>query len=238
MKGLGDPAVQAHLSRVRDLYAGAGAIDFVQEVVRDTWQVNRERWSPERHFDDRNTLGYQTSRNVNNRIYRTMETSNVASTVRLETEPGVSILGLAGFRLRVVKAPIESGLAPDLKQDFDWSGSATRVDAARRNSNNYYPILADELTFDFEDDPRPERLRRIEACRDVFLLWAAELTSNRTAGWLGIPQLGDLPLMGILDLWEDGTTEHDGSEPVLESKSIQPTHHVGYAVDDDEEEDE
>jgi hypothetical protein len=133
MMGAGDPAVLARLEQVRLLYADAGAIEYVQDVVREAWRVNRRRWAPEKHFDDKNTLGYLTSRNVNNCIYQTIETSGVSPSVVPETEPGVVILGLGGFRLRVVKAPIESGLKPDFENDFDWSPSATRVSAARRN---------------------------------------------------------------------------------------------------------
>jgi hypothetical protein len=207
MMGAGDPAVLARLEQVRLLYADAGAIEYVQDVVREAWRVNRRRWAPEKHFDDKNTLGYLTSRNVNNCIYQTIETSGVSPSVVPETEPGVVILGLGGFRLRVVKAPIESGLKPDFENDFDWSPSATRVSAARRNSNNYYPFAADEWTLDFEGDPRPRHLRQVEVCRELFLVWAAELTSDRTAGWLGLPQLGDWPWMGVIELWFDEATE-------------------------------
>lgn len=227
MTGAGDPAVQAHLEQVRDLYAEAGAIEYVHEVVGATWQANRRRWSPGRHFDDTNTLGYQTSRNVNNRISRTIATSDVSPSVLAETEIGVVILGLTSYRLRVVKAPIECGLTPDFENDFDWSTSATRETAARRNSNSYYPLSTNELTFEFEDDPRPKHRRHVESCCDLFLLWAAELTSDRTAGWLGLPRLGDDPWMGVLELWLD-VASTDGAESA--------TSDATSYVDEDEDE--
>jgi hypothetical protein len=65
MMGAGDPAVLARLEQVRLLYADAGAIEYVQDVVREAWRVNRRRWAPEKHFDDKNTLGYLTSRTGN-----------------------------------------------------------------------------------------------------------------------------------------------------------------------------
>jgi hypothetical protein len=228
-----DPAVHAHLEAVRALYDEAGAIVYIQDVVTRTWFANRRRWSPRRHFDDTNTLGYQTSRNVNNRISRTIETSDVSPNVHAQTELGVVILGLAGYRLRVVKAPIESGLTPNLDTDFDWSTSATRETAARRNSNNYYPLPVDELALEFEDDPRPRHRRQVEFCRDLFLLWAAELGSDRTAGWLGLPRFGDAPWMGVVDLWLDEPTA-DGSDADRDSAPGGPS----YVVEDEDEDED
>lgn len=218
------------METVRALYDETGAIVYIQDVVTQTWRGNRRRWSPGRHFDDTNTLGYQTSRNVNNRIYKTIETSKVLPSVHAETELGVVILGLSGYRLRVVKAPIESGLTPDFATDFDWSTSATRETAARRNSNNYYPIRTDELALEFEDDPRPKHRRQVESCRDLFLLWAAELASDRTAGWLGLPRFGDSPWMGVLELWLDEPAA-DGSDTVREAAVDEPS----YVVEDEDE---
>lgn len=236
MTGVGEQVVQEHLERVRAVYAEAGVIEYVREVVRETWRANRGRWSPNLHFDDTNTLGYQTSRNVNNRIMRTIGTSDVSLSVLVGREPGVVILGLAGFFLRVVKAPIDSGLTPDFENDFDWSSSATREAAARRNSGSYYPFAADELAFHFELDPRPNHLRQVDACRDVFLLWAADLGSDRTTGWLGFPQSGDTPWMGVLELWRD---DPDDAEPLDGSHAGSPdrVNKVGDYVEEDEDAD-
>ncbi|WP_152690544.1 hypothetical protein [Jiangella alkaliphila] len=227
MTGAGDPAVLVHLEQVRQIYADTGAIEYVRGVVRETWRTNLGRWSPERHFDDTNTLGYQTHRNVNNRISRTIDSSEVLPSVLAETETGIVMLGLAGFRLRVVKAPVECGLTPDFDRDFDWSTSATRETAASRNSGSYYPLAAGELTLDAEYDPRPLQRRHIDSCREVFLVWAAELKSDRTAGWLGLPQTGDLPWMGIVKLWLD--------EPTSDGPNA-PASGIDY-VDEDEAED-
>jgi hypothetical protein len=212
----GDLAVEAHLERVANMYDEAGVLDYVRECVQGVWRANRRRWSPQRHFDDTNVLGYQTSRNVNNRIIRTVRESDVADYVLAETEPGVALLTVRGFRLRVVKASIECGLDPDFENDFDWSQSATRSAAAQRNSNSYLPNQADDWRLEFEDDPRPQRLRDVDACRDFFLVWGAAINSDRTAGWLGLPRAGDLPWMGVMDLWVDSegdeVLEGDGQD--------------------------
>lgn len=220
MNTAGDPAVQAHLANAGTLYAQAGVIEYLRDVVRTTWRDNLRRWSPDRYFDDWNTLGHQTSRNVTNRILKTIETSDASGRVLVTPELGVAILAIADYRLRVIKAPIESGLTPDFDSDFDWSTSTTRDSAARRNASHYFPLASDEMMLEFENDPRPEHLRRIESCRDVFLLWAADLTSDRTAGWLGLPRVGETPWLGIQDLWlddaesaEDLRPSHDGAVP-------------------------
>ncbi|MFJ2757372.1 hypothetical protein ACIO3S_17345 [Nocardioides sp. NPDC087217] len=119
-----------------------------------------------------------------------------------ETESGILVVRVEGYRLRVVKAPIESGITPDFQADFDWSASLSRAAAAQRNQSVYYPMRGDG-TLPYETDPRPAHLRQVEKCRDVFLIWAAELTSTRTLGWLGLPSLGDLPWMGVIELWRD-----------------------------------
>lgn len=234
MTSFGDPAVRQHLAYIRDQYSQAGVIEYIRDIVRETWRSNRERWSPDIHFDDTNTLGYQTSRNVNNRVSKTMHSSGISPAVRAETELGVVILELAGHRLRVVKAPIECGLTPDFNADFNWTTSVTREAAARRNSNNYYPLATGEPTLDFEGDPRPVHRRRVEFCRDLFLLWAAQLTSNRTVGWLGLPRLGDLPWMGVTELWldepEPGDTDADLGQTTKPNTG-------SHAEDEDEDED-
>ena len=230
MSEVGDPSVLAHLELARTQYGDAGVIKFIREVVTETWRANRERWSPKAHFDDTNTLGYQTSRNVTNRMLSTVGDSDVAPSVHVETELGVVVLHLSGLRLRVVKAPIEAGIVPDFGADFDWSTSATREAAARRNSNSYFPLDGAELSFTFETDPRPTHRRRVDRCRDLFLIWAADLTADGTTGWLGLPRLGDEPWMGTLPLWSD---DEEPTTVEAERREVDP-----YVVaDEDEDED-
>lgn len=232
-----DPAVLAHLNQVRELYADAGVIDYLRGVVTSTWSANLERWSPAAHFDDMNTLGYQTSRNVNNRITRTIKSSDVAPHVLADRQLGVAILGLDGFRLRVVKAPIESGLTPDMVNDFNWSTSATRELAARRNSSQYYRLITEEWVLEYGDEIRPSGRRNVDGCRDLFLVWAGELETDRTAGWLGLPAIGDDPWLGVLELWID-----DPVERLHENEDSRPDLGWGANLEDppyvDEDEDE
>lgn len=199
-----DPDVLRHLQDASASFAGAGVIDVVRQVVQTTWEANLGRWSPSEHFDDTNTLGYQTSRNVNNRLTAVLQGSNdVAPGVFAETESGIAIIRCGNYRLRVVKAPIESGVSPDFQADFDWSGSLSRSSAARRNQAVYHPLHGEDWTLTYDSDPRPAHRRRVDVCHDVFLIWAAELVSTRTLGWLGLPTLGDLPWMGVSSLWCD-----------------------------------
>ncbi|MCX6395665.1 MAG: hypothetical protein NTV23_04205 [Propionibacteriales bacterium] len=212
MNDLWDEAALAHLESARTAYADAGVIDFLRKLVGEVWKQNRARWSPEEHFDDTNVLGYQTSRNVNNRIVATVEEASIAPGVRPEMDTGIALLGLGGFRLRVVKSPIDRGLTPDFLSDFDWSTSATRESAARRNSSAYYPFSTPDWTLTYDGDPRPRDRRDVSFCRDLFLLWAGDLGSDRTAGWIGLPRVGDVPWMAVVALWAD-TDEPNGSAP-------------------------
>ncbi|MBT9273558.1 hypothetical protein KMZ32_05635 [Phycicoccus sp. MAQZ13P-2] len=212
MAPVGDQAAREHIDGVRHLYEQAGVVRFIHEVVQEVWAANRRRWSPRRHYDDANTLGYQTSRNVSNRLLQTFDESAVAPYVAAESELGVTVLAAHGYRLRVVKAAIECGLNPDFDDDFDWRPSATRAAAAQRNSSNYLPMPEEDWTLKFETDPRPSRLRQVQDCRDFFLVWAAEMDSDRTAGWLGMPRSGDHPWMGIVDLWVDDERPSQSTE--------------------------
>lgn len=211
MAGEWDPEAVAHLSAVNLLYSDAGVIGYLHGVVQDTWRANRARWAPSTHFDDTNTLGHQTSRNVNNRISATIGFDDlVAASVLAEIESGIAVLALSGLRLRVVKAPIDSALKPDFDRDFDWGTSATRDSAARRNSGHYYPLSDDEWTLTYEQDVRPQRRRRVDRCKEIFLVWAGDLHSDRTAGWLGLPKIGEPPWMAVVDLWCDDDPATDG----------------------------
>ena len=37
------------------------------------------------------------------------------------------------------------------------------------------------------------------------------MSTDRTAGWLGLPKVGDLPWMAVIDLWRDA--EEDEHHP-------------------------
>lgn len=224
MAGEWDSAAVAHLEQVSALYGDAGVIDYIRDVVGTTWRANRARWSPDTHYDDTNTLGYQTSRNVNNRISATAVLDDAVSpSVLTEADSGIAVLALDGFRLRVVKAPIESALDPDFDRDFDWSASAIRDSAARRNSAHYYPFDQLEWTLSYEEDVRPRQRRRPDQCKEVFLIWAGDTNTDRTAGWLGLPKIGDLPWMAVVELWRD--TEEDDH----------PDQEAGRAVREDDD---
>lgn len=195
------------LEHAREVLTDTALELFVREVVQVTWRANVHRWSPNELFDDANTLGYQSSRNVNNRLAAKLPHADSPEAIRVDSESGVSVILVRSLRFRLVKAPIEYGLSPDLDNGFDWTRSETRSAAARRNSSAYYSLTTGDPTLAYESDPRPSSVRQIEGCRDFFIVWAGQISPPLTRGWLGLPRIGETPWLGTIDLWQDAAEE-------------------------------
>jgi hypothetical protein len=113
-------------------------------------------------------------------------------------ELSTTVLRVADVELRFVKTPHRAARRPDFAHDFRWMSSELRWAAAERNRLAYRPV--DATLFDAE---LTDQHGTVDKCRDVFVLWAAELETGLTAGWLGLPIIGADSWLAVSPLWWD-----------------------------------
>lgn len=200
-----DLIAQKHLSTATTGFSDSGCIDLIRAATTETWRANRERFEPDDLYDDASTLGYQTSKNLANRIYdylgpqRRLQHAGVSVT----WEQNVVVVHSNGFDLRIVKAPSSAGRLPNFTHDFSWRERETRFAAAARNARGYRaPKVAPGMDPLFEIH-RPGAIDAIQDCRDVFLVWSADITSGLTGGWLGLPTTHPGGWLAVESLWWD-----------------------------------
>ena len=231
-----DPEASERLASVHATLRANGLIDVVREAAGETWRANRERYEPEDLFDDTSTLGYQTSKNLANRL------ANSLGTLRLLAGKGVSAALQANTlvnrvddaEIRLVKAQVAAGRSLSLESDFDWQSRETRLAAASRNASAYRApktVPGHEPMFELpKEDPRLAAAN----CRDFFVVWAGDMTTGLTAGWLGIPTTDPGTWLAVDQIWWDDLGDSgskastrdpvtDSDSPFTERPSVLPT---------------
>lgn len=202
---LWDPYGQIHLDSLRTSFAEAGLIDFVQTAAAEVWRINRERHEPVEAHDDAFTLSVLSSRNLANRLLAEVPDSAVlrASGVVASKELGSTVLHTPRADVRLVKAPFRSGRRPNFETDFDWSDSEGRQAAALRNHAAYNSPSRSPQAEPLFEFPLPNAADAVTHCREVFLVWGAELMTGLTAGWLGLPTASAQRWIAVTPVWWD-----------------------------------
>jgi len=216
-----DPHALRHLDRIEARIEDAGLSGLIQTAAADLWRANRERYEPDHLFDDPFTLSVLTSRNLANRLFAEINEHQEMSKqgIVASRESSTTVVTLSNVAIRLVKAPHYTGRNPDFDTAFVWDRSDLRLGAAARNHAAYAPQGHPTL-FDV-DDKRPAGA--VSHCLDVFIVWAADLSTGLTAGWLGLPTIKPTgsPWLAVRQLWWDAEvsaatdlaeeTENDGN---------------------------
>ncbi|GAC1381341.1 MAG: hypothetical protein NVSMB48_09110 [Marmoricola sp.] len=127
------------------------------------------------------------------------------------------IMNFRGARISVLKVPYEHGreLRPDKWGKWDGQ-SQLRSEMASKNSEalgGYRSTLG-------VDDPLFEDVDgTLGPIRDFLLVLAGEPQSALTSAWLGVPILGEDPLIAEQQLWVDEEPADDFATPVALSTS-------------------
>ena len=210
-----DREAQKRLEHVLGALRNSGLLEVVQVSAGETWRANRERYEPDGLFDDTSTLGYQTSKNLANRLADSLGShrSLAAEGVSAAMEANSLVIRVEDVEIRLVKAPVAAGRSLNLSGDFDWQGRETRLAAARRNADAYrIPVVVSghEPMFDL---PQPGADAAAAACRDFFIVWAGDMNTGLTAGWLGLPTSEPGRWLAIERIWWDdlGDAEPEAS---------------------------
>lgn len=226
-----DPEVRIRLQLIVTSLRGEGVVDLLRQIVQRVWTYNVDRHSPADIGDTSRSLGIAAFENIRSLVLREVNSSprreGLGESVRVSAADNSLLVQAAGVRLRVVKAPAAIVLAePSWDSDFDWaSESEVRSLAARNNHERYVPVGVDDL---FEGALPP--LGAAELLQNVFLIWAGGSDSPLTAGWLGLPTLGDRPWLAVEQLWWDQPGDagrgqwaprHDGpNDDTFSSRSV------------------
>lgn len=206
---LWDPHAERHLTSIQETLTSVGLVELVHESAAEVWRANRERYEPEELFDDPFILSHQSTRNLANRLWAEVREPRWRSAgVGASREYQATVLHVRGLDIRLVKAPHSAGRAPDFVADFDWRASESRLAAAARNHAAYGPPPRIPWMQPLFDVVQPDAAQAVRACRDVFLVWGAELVTGLTAGWLGLPTTSAERWLAVCPLWRD----HAGSE--------------------------
>lgn len=215
-----DVHAAARLEELRGQFESAGLSEFVRAAASEVWRINRDRHEPEEAYDDAFTLSLISARNLANRLLaeipqcRQLRTAGVSAV----KEAGSTVLRTAHADVRLVKAPHGSGRHPDFVSGFDWSPSEGRCAAALRNHAAYAPPPSDPGSDPLFELALPGAEAAAARCRDVFLVWGAELSTGLTAGWIGFPTIGAPPWVSVTPLWWDvmparAVTSHHDADP-------------------------
>lgn len=208
----------ARLEVIRRDLGSTGLTSALRNATAEVWHANRDRFEPDELFDDNLTLSFLSSRNLVNRLRSQIDQDPRWRTQGCTTtrHNGTVVLRQKAIQIQMVKAPYSCGRQPNFSTDFSWTKSDSRSAAAARNdaalSASTQPTL-------WETEPTPSD-SQFARCNDVFVVWAADLSSGLTAGWLGLPSISTdcLPWLGIAPLWWDDPSSAAHTESTMPAK--------------------
>lgn len=180
-----------------------GMVDVLHEATVRSWAANCARFDPEHLYDDARTLGFTASSNLANRVYDEVGVRRLLPGVTAHQDYTAVVVTWEGWRLRLVKAPAARARQPRFAADFNWHTRETRLAAAQRNAAAYRPPSRELGSDPLFELPMPDAAGQVKGCRDLFLLWGGEITTQLTAGWVGLPTTDVNRWLAVAPLWWD-----------------------------------
>lgn len=203
---LAQVAARDALNAAVDTCSRSGLVDAWRRLVQDVYASNLDRYEPDELGDTVMSFGIQCYENLKTRAVRRFrhddleipETHWDIDGLRVWTPRNVLTFNLGGVRVVTMKVPF-GGRSPNWQRSADWEQySQIRLSIATENSRVLQyrtpPVGASPML------PHPGSPR---AVRNYMLLWAGEPDVVLTAGWLGVPTLGDTPFVAQTSLWWD-----------------------------------
>lgn len=185
----------------------SGLTEAWRTLVQDVYARNLDRHEPDELGDTAMSLGIQCSENLKTRAIRRFRHDEVEPVnlhwdiegLRVSTPHNVLTFNLGSTRVVTMKVPFSQGRAPDWNRSGDWElDSQIRLTIATENTRVLeYRTPAESASPFFPHLGSPGDVR------DYMLLWAGEADAALTAGWLGIPVLGETPFIARKRLWWD-----------------------------------
>jgi hypothetical protein len=221
---LWDEAAHTRLKQVVEDLRVTGIVDLFEQIIKQVWRANTERFEPTELGDTNASLGFTANENIRTLMMRrgrpSAERSGLADSVRIETHDNSLLVHAAGVRVRYMKSAALSVLRePNWDNDFSWARSNTsdiRKGAADGNLGVYNPLMGNQPVL---FDPMYAATGNVDYLRETMLVWAGGSESSPTAAWLGFPTSGSRPWLAIEQLWwqepgSTGTGRRDGTGPI------------------------
>ncbi len=181
---------------------GVGVVGLFERLIADVWRVNCQRYEPSEIGDTPRSLGVTASENLRVRLLREVGGTSSewrARGVKAGAPDNSLLLAACGYEVRQMKAPQTDTRIPGWSS-FDWaSESDARYRCAEANSAVYrsegfgvggqgiLPILAPVSVAG--------------TLTNALVVWSGRIETGETAGWLGLPILGDEPWLAVKRLW-------------------------------------
>jgi len=216
-----DSRAAERLADVVEQLGGADVINVLHDQIGRVWRANLSRYEPTELGDTPRALGLLSWSDVAQLVFRHFAgaAGGRAIEVRASLPNSSLLIETVGVRLQVMKAP--GPLRTPDWDGFSWheSDSKTRYRAAVANSMVYAPVRSDQgarelLLADLDtpatfwgdtDDP--------VALRDFMVVWSGDPESGATAGWIGLPSIGQPSWFAIESLWWDEGDDRGVQQP-------------------------
>jgi len=206
-----DVAAECALRDCKQTLEEREVVRWLREATRAMWRANAERYEPSHLFDTPRGVAALSLENLRERMltqYRAAYRPWRARGVHVTVPHGSLRIGVGDLGVHVVKAPGVQLREPEWTH-FCWHSSGTRRAAAGRNgwaSALPPPPMEGQLAFDFEVIPAGGH----PLFRELFFVWAGD-AMGLTAGWLGLPRLGQPRWLAVTPLWRDDVADDDGA---------------------------
>lgn len=187
----------------------SGVLSACRDLFATVWSINVARHEPEELGDTAMSLGLQTHQNFITRAERRFqhderepeESHWHCDGLSIARSGNAFVMRFDGGRISVMKTPYEHGRQLRPEHLAKWDGqSHLRAEMASRNST----ALGNHRSDRPGDVPLfAEPAAECGVVRDFLLIFAGEPRSTLTAAWLGVPVLGEDPLIAVERLWWD-----------------------------------
>lgn len=199
-------AAEEALEATVDACSDSGLVTAWRGLVQDVYSANLARYEPDELGDTAMALGIQCSENFKTRAVRRFRRDDLepdevhwnVDGLRVRTPRNVLTFDFGKVRVVTMKVPFAVGRSPRWDRIRDWEqDSQIRLSIAAENSRvlRYRTHAESGGLFPHTGDPG--------VVRNYMLLWAGEAEAALTAGWLGVPALGDMPFITRKLLWWD-----------------------------------
>lgn len=200
-------AAEAALESTVETCRASGLAAAWHALVLEVYAANLGRHEPDELGDTVMSFGIQCYENLKSRAIRRFRHDDLEAAdahwdidgLRVWTPRNVLTFDLGSTRVVTMKVPFTEGRSPNWARSNDWEQhSQIRLELATENSAalQYKTHAPGALTL-LPHTGSPG------AVRSYMLLWAGEADAALTAGWLGVPILGDTPFIARELLWWD-----------------------------------
>ena len=209
-----DTRVAAWLDEVTVQLRATGLVELVERTVAAVWERNVERYDAAVAGDTPTSLGIMSAENLRELLLR--EDDEECRDMRILSSHQTLTICVGGLSILLMKAA-DRRLDPDGPAELDWTStrwdtaSDVRRHAAETNARLYEPRVREQAGqlwwpgLTSSDGPHHDPT----ALRHLMIVWAGDVVTSTTSGWLAVPYAGPgvvaaTPWLAATVLWHHG----------------------------------